>query len=92
MTESPLICYQEINGEFVLVGAAYRILSDHEVALTLEQFDPSYPLVIDPALVYSTYLGGSTDPHITIGAVQYGEAAAGGGSGVIRRAMRMIGA
>jgi hypothetical protein len=63
MTESPLICYQEINGEFVLVGAAYRILSDHEVALTLEQFDPSYPLVIDPALVYSTYLGGSTDQY-----------------------------
>jgi hypothetical protein len=40
----------------------------------------------------ASYLGGSTDPHITIGAVQYGEAAAGGGSGVIRRAMRMIGA
>lgn len=37
-----------------------------------------------------SYLGASTDPHITIGAVQYGEAEAGG-SGVIRRAMRMIG-
>ena len=36
----------------------------------------------------SAYLGASTDPHITIGAVQYGE---GGGSGVIRRAMRILG-
>ena len=36
----------------------------------------------------ASYLGASTDPHITIGAVQYGE---GGGSGVIRRAMRILG-
>jgi len=36
----------------------------------------------------SSYLGANTDPHITIGAVQYGE---GGGSGAIRRAMRILG-
>jgi len=36
----------------------------------------------------SSYLGANTDPHITIGAVQYGE---GGGGGAIRRAMRILG-
>lgn len=36
----------------------------------------------------SAYLGASTDPHITIGAVQYGE---GGGGGAVRRAMRILG-
>jgi len=59
MTESPLVCYQEIRGETVPVNAAYYIFGDHEVTFTLSLYDPAFPLVIDPQLVYSTFLGGT---------------------------------
>ncbi|MCW6049980.1 SBBP repeat-containing protein [Lyngbya sp. CCAP 1446/10] len=53
------IVYQDINGQRVNVPAAYNLLGNGQVNFTLGNFDPTQPLVIDPVLAYSTYLGGS---------------------------------
>ena len=53
------IVYQDINGQRVNVPAAYNLLGNNQVNFSLGYFDPTQPLVIDPVLAYSTYLGGS---------------------------------
>ena len=45
---------QEISGGYVLKG-------EQQVGFQLGPYDPLKPLVIDPTLVYSTYLGGNSD-------------------------------
>ncbi|MEG4960200.1 DUF7948 domain-containing protein, partial [Microcoleus sp. K4-C2] len=54
------IVYQDINGQRVNVPAAYNLLGNGQVNFSLGYFDRTQPLVIDPVLAYSTYLGGST--------------------------------
>jgi hypothetical protein len=41
------------------VASRYRLLADGTVAFSLEGYDPAKPVVIDPAILYATYLGGS---------------------------------
>ncbi|TAE00709.1 MAG: hypothetical protein EAZ98_03750, partial [Oscillatoriales cyanobacterium] len=53
------IVYQDINGQRVNVPAAYNLLGNNQVNFSLGDFDRTQPLVIDPVLAYSTYLGGS---------------------------------
>jgi len=53
--------YQEIEGRKVEVAGVYEILDRRQVAIQVAFYDAGRPLVIDPALVYSTYLGGSAD-------------------------------
>jgi len=54
---SPL-AWQEIHGERVSVSARYVVETNGTIGLALGAYDPAYPLVIDPTLTYSTYLGG----------------------------------
>jgi hypothetical protein len=58
LTETPVVCYQEIDGGRTMVPAAFRIAGDRDIAFVVGGYDPSFPLVIDPVLIYSTYLGG----------------------------------
>ena len=58
--QSPAI-YQESNGMRVPVSGAYVMNDATHIAFQVAQYDLSKPLVIDPVLVYSTYLGGSGD-------------------------------
>jgi hypothetical protein len=53
---------QEISGEYVVLPnrAGHR-----RVAVTIGSYDRSRPLVIDPELRYSTYLGGANDDFAT---------------------------
>jgi len=53
--------YQEIDGVHVGVDAAFTISNDHNYGFSVGKYDPAYPLVIDPELSYSTFLGGSDD-------------------------------
>ncbi len=53
------VAYQEIAGVRRPVEACYRILGRNEIGFSLGAYDPSRPLVIDPVLVYSSYLGGT---------------------------------
>ncbi len=53
-------CYQVINGKEIEVSARYAILERASCAYGFEtgRYDPAYPLIIDPELVFSTLLGG----------------------------------
>ncbi len=51
--------YQEIEGARREIGAAYTLLENGEVGFDLDVYDASRPLVIDPVVQYSTFLGGS---------------------------------
>ena len=51
--------YQEINGKKQTVPGRYVINCDKDVGFQVAAYDTTKPLIIDPALVYSTYLGGS---------------------------------
>lgn len=53
------VAYQEAAGKRRAVEAAYLMNGEHVVSLRVGKYDRSLPLVIDPVLAYSTYLGGS---------------------------------
>ena len=53
------VTYQEIAGARRLVKSGYQLAGSSQVRFSLGSYDPRYPLVIDPSLAYSTYLGGS---------------------------------
>jgi hypothetical protein len=54
----PLI-YQERRGRKVEISGKYVVHGPREVGFELGSYDRSQQLIIDPVLVYSTYLGGS---------------------------------
>jgi hypothetical protein len=53
--------YQEHNGEKTEIAGNYVITPDRKVTVEVSKYDAAQPLVIDPALDYSTFLGGSND-------------------------------
>jgi hypothetical protein len=57
---APLI-YQEAEGGRVQVQGGYVIADDDTVGFEVGRYDETLPLVIDPLLSFSTYLGGSAD-------------------------------
>ena len=54
----PLI-YQEIDGARKEIPGGYVLTDMHRVSFRVAAYDATRPLVIDPVLSYSTYLGGS---------------------------------
>src|SRR5438445_218920 len=53
------VIYQEIDGVRTRIEGRYVLKDPHRVGFQVAAYDQSRPLVIDPTLVYSTYLGGS---------------------------------
>jgi len=53
------VVYQVKDGQRHRVEGRFTLLASHNVSFSLGSYDRSQPLVIDPVLVYSTYLGGS---------------------------------
>jgi hypothetical protein len=53
------VAYQEIDGKREKVESSYAIKGNGEVQFEIGEYDRGRPLVIDPVLVYSTYLGGT---------------------------------
>ncbi len=52
------VAYQIIDGEKNAVAVSYK-LTENQVSFTLGEYDKSQILVIDPALSYLTYIGGT---------------------------------
>ncbi|HEX2271524.1 MAG TPA: SBBP repeat-containing protein [Pyrinomonadaceae bacterium] len=59
--QSRPIVYQQINGARQIIPARYLIKGKKQIAFQIANYDRSKPLVIDPTLAFSTYLGGSGD-------------------------------
>ena len=51
------VVYQEIGGQRQTVAGRYVLRGKGRVGFIVAEYDRSQPLVIDPTLVYSTYLG-----------------------------------
>ncbi len=62
--QSPVV-YQTSNGLHTPVSGKYVVKDSAHIGFAIDQYDPSEPLVIDPVLIYSTYLGGSGTEYAT---------------------------
>jgi uncharacterized protein (TIGR03437 family) len=60
--QTPAI-YQEAEGKRREIAGHYVLRGDHQVGFQVAAYDSSKPLTIDPVLIYSTYLGGSSDEN-----------------------------
>lgn len=63
LRDSAPVVYQEIGGARVAVAATFALRADHTYGFEVGMYDPSYPLIIDPELSYSTFLGGSREDY-----------------------------
>ena len=55
------VVYQDVEGERRFVNGQYVMHSANEIGFQVAEYDRTKPLVIDPVLVYSSYLGGSSE-------------------------------
>ena len=53
------VAYQDVDGSRRHVAAEFSLLAPSRIGFRLGAYDPSRPLVIDPTLVTSSFLGGS---------------------------------
>ena len=61
LTESTPIAWQNVDGRREPRKVRYAVASDKSIGFSVEDYDPSHRLTIDPVLSYSTYFGGATD-------------------------------
>jgi hypothetical protein len=67
------VVFQERAGRRVPVEASYRLADQATLSFAVGKYDPSLPLVIDPRLSWSTFLGGSgTDTGLALAAAPDG--------------------
>ena len=56
------VVYQDLNGERRSIDGRYVLRGKRRASFDVGSYDTAHPLVIDPVMVYATYLGGaSTD-------------------------------
>lgn len=56
--QAPII-YQEIDGVKQGISGGYLLKDDSQIVFEIAAYDATRPLIIDPVLAYSTYLGGA---------------------------------
>jgi hypothetical protein len=56
--QKPVI-YQTVRGDRHEIQGRYVLAGSHRVTLAIAKYDRNEPLIVDPVLDYSTYLGGS---------------------------------
>jgi hypothetical protein len=75
------LSYQLVNGKRVAVASRFALWKRGAYGFAVGAYDRRYPLVIDPGLRYSTYLGGSRDEGACgIAVDEAGSAYASGGT------------
>lgn len=72
LTDGAPYLYQEINGKKMQVQGRYRLIDDHTYGFEItEDYDKAHMLIIDPQVVWGSYLGGSYDDFAYGVAVDY---------------------
>ena len=67
MVQSAPIVYQDGEQGRVAVSGKYVLRGTHEIGFEVGTYDRNKPLVIDPVIVYSTYIGGdATDRGLAV--------------------------
>jgi len=61
LRESPPAIYQEIDGKRTAATGRFKLLGPTAYTFEVGRYQPRYALVIDPTLVYATYLGGTQE-------------------------------
>ncbi len=69
LVQPPPHVYQDIDGRRQTVDSSYRIDEQGRVGFRLAAYDPGHTLVIDPVVVYASYLGGNSDDRVSAMAV-----------------------
>jgi len=59
MKQTPPYIYQQIGDDEAEVDGGFKLISSNIYGFEVAAYDASYPLIIDPGLAYSTYLGGN---------------------------------
>jgi hypothetical protein len=59
LRDAPPRSFQVIGGNRVPVESRFEVRGAHSYGFAIEGYDRRYPLIIDPDLLYSTYLGGT---------------------------------
>ena len=65
------VVYQEINGKRRYITAKYTVVGNKQAGFSIAAYDRSHKLIIDPVLVYSTFLGGTGDEFGNAVALDY---------------------
>ena len=53
--------YQQVKGKRHEIAGRYALVGDHRVAFVVGEYNRTEPLILDPVLNFSTYLGGSAN-------------------------------
>lgn len=59
LTMAAPVIYQVVDGTRRMIRGRYVLPTTDTVAFAVDAFDPTAPLVIDPQLIYGTFLGGT---------------------------------
>jgi Beta-propeller repeat len=62
--QKPVI-YQQVKGERRKVAGTYTIADNRRITFSVPRYDRNKPLILDPVLNYSTYVGGSSEDAAT---------------------------
>jgi uncharacterized protein (TIGR03437 family) len=54
------VIYQEVDGKRQVIAGGYVQTGEHEIGFDLTTYDRERPLVIDPVILYASFLGGSS--------------------------------
>lgn len=63
ITEKAPIAWQIVDGKKVDVTIAFRLADDGRVTFALGDYDKKLELVIDPTVIFSTFMGGNGTDH-----------------------------
>jgi len=74
LTDARPLSYQPVGGMRIPIATAYSLRTRSGYGFALGRYDSSRPLVIDPGIEYSTYLGGGGDDGGSAIAVEGGYA------------------
>lgn len=63
LVQSKPLIYQQTGRTRQIIAGRYTLIGPHAVGFNVASYDVTRPLIIDPVLLYSTYLGGSGSDH-----------------------------